>query len=230
MRPANTHGNGARWIARSLCPVVFLALFAPVDASWTGDGATAFKEGRYDDALVAFRREAAGHPDSPEALANVGAACSRLGRHDEALQTLERALTLGPTPRVEAAIRFDQGNALLALDRIDEAIEAYKASLRLNPSDRQAQINLELALRRQPPKPPPPPPAPSGGEGDGEREGRPPPPSGSGASAPPEDAIPDRPRMTREEAERLLDAIERRERLVFPKRRSRAGEIVERDW
>jgi len=177
---------------------------ARADSS-AGDGLAAFKAGRYEEALEAFRAEAAAHPESAEAAANVGATLARLGRNDEAARELERALTLGPAPRVEAAIRFDLGNAELALDRVEAAIESYKASLRLVPGDREAKANLEIALRRRR-EPPPPPPGDGGGGASGPASSQPQPPA----------AAPGAPRMTREEAERLLDALGKRERLELP--------------
>src|SRR5262249_46962028 len=125
----------ARWIARSLCPLLLLvaacaAAGALADGPGVGDGLAAFKAGRYDAALDAFRRDAEARPGAADAAANVGAALSRLGRDDEAEHELARALELGPTPRVEAAIRYDLANAQLALGRVDEAIENYEASLR----------------------------------------------------------------------------------------------------
>jgi tetratricopeptide (TPR) repeat protein len=174
------------------------------------DGLSAYKAGRYREALTAFREEAERRPASADAAANVAATLERLGRHDEAVRECERALALGPSPRVEAAVRYNLGTALLALDRVDEAIEQLKASLRLEPLDREAKINLEIALRRRKEQPP----GASDSSGGAPTPDRAPPTqSSTGASGP----IPSVPRMTREEAERLLDAIERRERLEMPR-------------
>ena len=182
------------------------------------DGLDAYKAGRYSDALSAFREEAERRPASADPAANVAAALERLGRHDEAARECERALALGPSPRVEAAVRYNLGTSLLALDRVDDAIEQLTASLRLEPLDREAKINLEIALRRRQEQPP--------GSGDGSGgapspEPSPPMPGSSGASGP----VPAVPRMTREEAERLLDAIERRERLEMPRSAGRSDPV-----
>lgn len=214
MRVAAARRRRAQWIARSLCPLLVLAAFSCVAAlaDGTGDGLAAFKAGRYQEALDVFRREAEARLDSPDALANVGAALSRLGRHEEAVAELERALTLGPSPRVEAAIRYDLATAQLGLDRVEAAIDNLESSLRLVPDDVQAKTNLEIALRRRRDPPPPPPPT---GAGSGGTTGpsAPPPPSSAATSSDQGPA----PRMTREEAERLLDALGRRERLEYPR-------------
>ena len=117
-------------------------------------GLRLFKEGRYEEALAAFRLEAERRPASADAVANVGAALSRLGRFEEATVELERALELGARPRLEAGIRYDLGSAYLELGRIEEAISMLEASLRLAPDDVEAKINLEIALRRRQTPPP----------------------------------------------------------------------------
>jgi Ca-activated chloride channel family protein len=170
------------------------------------DGLGAFKEGRYEEALEAFVREGR--------VANAGAALERLGRYEEAAGAFEEALTKGPTPREEAGIRFGLGTVMLRQGRFEEAVEQLRASLRLDPDDLQAKINLEIALRRRPPPPPQPSPSP-GTEPTGT-----PPPGGGGAPQPSEPS--DAPaRLTREQAEQLLDALSRRERVEFPRTRRR---------
>ncbi len=212
MRAAAARTRRARWIARSLCPLLVLAALSATGAlaDGSGDGLAAFKAGRYTEALDAFRDEAEARPESPDALANVGAALSRLGRHEEAVAELERALTLGPSPRIEAAIRYDLATAQLGLDRVEAAIDNLTSSLRLAPDDVQAKTNLEIALRRRRDPPPPPPPT---GSGSGGTTGPSAPPSTAETSSDPGSA----PRMTREEADRLLDALGRRERLEYPR-------------
>lgn len=205
----------ARWIARFACPLLVLTvvLAASVRADdASADGLTSFKAGRYDEALEAFQVVARREPDRADAAANVGATLGRLGRNDESVTALEHALELGPDPRVEAAIRYDLGNAHLALGRIDDAIGDFRASLALNPNDEQAKVNLEIALRRRKSAPP----ASGGGSAADSDAAAPAPVAAGGQDAP---AVPNEgPRkMSTEEAERLLDALGRRERLEFPR-------------
>jgi len=61
-------------------------------------GWTELRGGRADRALEAFDR----HPDDPEALRGRGEALSRLGRHEEAVRSLERASLLDPENRAIA--------------------------------------------------------------------------------------------------------------------------------
>jgi Ca-activated chloride channel family protein len=44
---------------------------------------------------------------------------------------------------------YNLGNAFFKKDKFKEAAEAYKRSLGLNPADKQAKWNLEIALQKQ---------------------------------------------------------------------------------
>ncbi len=199
----------ARWIFWSLCLAGFLGTVVVLGAGG-GDGFSSYKAGRYGEALEAFRAAAADDPGSAVAAANVGAALARLSRHEEAARVFVAALELDPDPRVEAAIRFDLGNEQMAMGQFQDAVASYTESLRLNPGDVQAKMNLEIALRRMPRTPPP------QGGGDESSGGGGAPGGGGSSQATPEER--GRAAFDKAEAERLLDAIGRRERLEFPRR------------
>lgn len=71
-------------------------------------GWTSLAGGQTDEALAQFER----HPEDPEALRGKAAALSRLARHAEALDTLERALSLSPAdPRIRYALLREREKA-----------------------------------------------------------------------------------------------------------------------
>jgi Ca-activated chloride channel family protein len=50
---------------------------------------------------------------------------------------------------VRSAAHYNRGNSLFRLDRLDEAREAYKETLRIDPNDRDAKFNIEVVDRIQ---------------------------------------------------------------------------------
>lgn len=96
------------------------------------------------------------------------------GRFDEALADMRLALALSDSAKIKgmqtAYERFDSiarnypgsavaaqsyynmGNLMYAQNKIDESIDLYKRSLRINPSDSLARRNLRIAQLNQPPK------------------------------------------------------------------------------
>ncbi len=64
-------------------------------------GWTSLAGGQTEEALAQFER----HPDDPEALRGKAAALSRLDRHAEAIEALERAVSISPKdPRIRYAL------------------------------------------------------------------------------------------------------------------------------
>ena len=64
-----------------------------------------FEQQRYDEALIPFQKLVERYPDNAQFHSNLGATLSKLERNDEALRSLERALTLDPTLEAARASR-----------------------------------------------------------------------------------------------------------------------------
>jgi Flp pilus assembly protein TadD len=95
------------------------------------------QRGDFPKAIAAYERFLKVHPDSPEALANIGAALAEVGRFDDAIARYRAALKLMPAnPQI-------RGNLALAFykkgDLADAATE-FAALLRSDPS------NLRIAI------------------------------------------------------------------------------------
>ncbi len=88
----------------------------------------------------------AAEPASPAAHARAGAVLAALGRSQEALGQLDRALALDP--RQPEALN-NRGAVLRALDRLDEAMVCFEGALALAPEYTDARYNLAGALVRR---------------------------------------------------------------------------------
>lgn len=207
-----------------------------------------FREGRYAEAVEAYR-EALEGGESPELHYNMGTALLRLGRYEEAERHLRAALGT-VEPEVRRRTHYNLGNryleAALAEGRTEArrellqgAVEAYKQALRLEPADADAKWNLELALQEEEELPP----APAGGGGDEQQDQQdqdaqsepqgPPQPGSSGASGEErERAQPAPGELTQEQAERILSAVEQDERDLYKEklRSGRRERPVLRNW
>ncbi len=207
-----------------------------------------YREGRYEEAVEAYRNALADGDDSPALRYNLGTALLRLGRYDEAERHLRAALS-SVDPDTRERTHYNLGNRFLEDGRasedpearirlLDAAAEAYRQALRLNPGDYDAKWNLELALHE---KENPPPSAAGGGEqeeeqnqqqnpqGGGGPQSMPRQPSGSSGSS---ERGQDPGTMTREQAERILSAVEQDERELFREqlRKGQRETPVARDW
>jgi tetratricopeptide (TPR) repeat protein len=99
---------------------------------------------RWADALAAFDRLTAGHPNVPEALADRAHFLWHMKRHDEALATLDRAIEID---RRSGVAWFFRALVLSALKRGPAALDAAKRATDLNANSPAAWVNLGGAQR-----------------------------------------------------------------------------------
>jgi tetratricopeptide (TPR) repeat protein len=215
-----------------------------------GDGQAALRH--YDDA----ERKVGVHPEIDY---DRGHASFRLGKLDEAEQHFRRAAEKAPAPLASRALQ-NAGNALAGRGDLKGAIGAFREALRRDPANEDARYDLEVLLRREEPPPSAPKPEKEGAErepreGAGEPKGRPSDPDPGDSRRRPAAPRPDpgpgaageeRPKgergeeagarpeaLSRQDAEKLLDALRARERKLPPE--ARQGKKVrrqdaERDW
>lgn len=121
----------------------------------------AFDERRFDEAVEAARTAHRLEPDDPRTELNLGTSLLAAERTEEALESLTRAADRlesevldGDGPADEGALdlastaHYNRGNALLASDDPNGAVEAYEQALRRRPGHLDAKHNLEVALER----------------------------------------------------------------------------------
>ena len=85
------------------------------------------------------------NPGKPEVLYNLGNSLIKQKKYSQGVQSLRQSANKG-----DKAIRenswYNTGNALFEAGRFKDSAEAFVQSLKLDPSDKDAKHNLELAL------------------------------------------------------------------------------------
>ena len=102
--------------------------------------------GRYDDAIICYRKSLAIKPNAPVTYNYLGIARANQGRLEEAVASFRKALVLKPD---YAEVHNKLGNTLLGLGRLDEAVASFRRSLALRPDYAEAHGGLGLALLTQ---------------------------------------------------------------------------------
>ncbi len=119
-------------------------------------GRALYREGRYEEALLAFNSARALNPNDPRLTLAVGETLARLGRSPEAVDEFRRAAARADGPDLRAESLYNAGTSLLAAGQTEAAAKALRQSLALDPGREDALRNLEIALReaaRQAPSP-----------------------------------------------------------------------------
>lgn len=102
---------------------------------------------KYEQAEVLYRKALEKNINSRKAEYNLANALYKQNNYDAAA-TKYKTLAENEKERNEKSKYFyNMGNALLKENKLDESIEAYKNAIRLNPHDQDAKHNLQIALR-----------------------------------------------------------------------------------
>jgi len=131
--------------------LILLSLFL---IGWIGDWSRLMKEGNeryaaadYDAALKAYQSAVERQPKKAISHYNLGTALYQKKRYDEAANEFRRSLD-SKDPLLQAHGYYNLGNAQFQVGDLKGAIRSYKSALRLNPDDYDAKYNLELALEK----------------------------------------------------------------------------------
>ncbi|NUN94203.1 MAG: VWA domain-containing protein [Verrucomicrobiae bacterium] len=144
--------------ATALLSAAFLA--SPACAAlWSADNA--YREGRFQDALAAYRDAAKQDPNAPEIQFNLGASAYRTGDFKTAAGAFLKAAKTAKTPELPPKALYNLGNALYRVGESTEkmnadetiktweqAIQAYDQALKRKSEDADAKFNRDFVQRK----------------------------------------------------------------------------------
>ncbi len=112
------------------------------------DGVRAYEDGKFGEAEVQFRKAENINQESYEAEFNTGAALYGQEKYEETVKQYEPMLKQTDDAVKTAHIWHNIGNSMLKAQQYGPSIEAYKNSLRKNPSDPDTKYNLAYAKQK----------------------------------------------------------------------------------
>jgi len=118
---------------------------AQADRKHIRQGNREYDGNKFAESEISYRRASDINKTSPDAVFNTGDALYRQNKYDDAAK--EFLESSGKTDDVsrKAAAFYNLGNSLLMAQKIEESIGAYKNSLRLDPDNMEAKYNLAYA-------------------------------------------------------------------------------------
>ncbi|HUI65609.1 MAG TPA: tetratricopeptide repeat protein [Bacteroidota bacterium] len=146
--------SAACWIVILTASALPSAATAQSVRSLVNGGNDFYKEEKYPDAEVNYRKALAKEKDLVQGHFNLGDALGKEGKFGEAVTEYQNALTKAERNDTKAFAHYNIGNAMLKQQRYPEAVQSYVNALKLNPRDEDAKYNLSYALEkmRQPPQ------------------------------------------------------------------------------
>lgn len=110
------------------------------------EGVNLYKDGKFADAEVNFKKGLEKDANLFEGHFNLGDAYYKQGRYDESLQAFKNSLSFTDDKYKQSKVYHNIGNALLKSQKLKESIGAYANALKLNPNDLETKYNLSYAL------------------------------------------------------------------------------------
>jgi tetratricopeptide (TPR) repeat protein len=102
------------------------------------------EEGKYDDAIVEFKKALEKLPDEPVIYAAIGNAQAKLGKNDDALASYDKAISMNPK---DPSFFTSKGVLLNQMGKTAESQEAFKKASELDPATAaQSFYNIGVTL------------------------------------------------------------------------------------
>lgn len=108
-----------------------------------------YHQEKYDEALAAYNEALAEDGENTALLYNRGNALYRVEQYPTAVQAYANALEgLEGAEPLGGRAYYNMGNSLYRMGRLQESIEAYKEGLRIESDDLDMKYNLEFVTRQ----------------------------------------------------------------------------------
>ncbi len=144
IRRLSLFGSKKKAAATVALLLVALTASAQTDRQYIREGNKQFRLGQYDKAEVSYRKAVEKNPKNPQAAYNLGNALMAQKKDSAAVQQFEQSARMEANPLRKSAAYHNMGVICQTHKMYDDAIEAYKNSLRLNPNDDETRYNLVL--------------------------------------------------------------------------------------
>ena len=131
------------FIILSIVGITFAS--AQSERSLVSDGNRMYRDKKYSDAEVSYRKALEKNKELQQGTFNLGDALYQQERFGEAAEQYNLSASRASDPKIKSQAYHNLGNALLKGKKLPESITAYKDALKLNPNDADTKYNLEYA-------------------------------------------------------------------------------------
>lgn len=123
-------------------------VFAQKEKKYIHNGNKLYQQQKYAEAEASYRQSVEKTKESVAGNFNLGDALYKQKKFDNAAQKFTEIASSSDNKAVKAQAYHNLGNSLLESKKLEESIEAYKKSLINNPKDDQTRYNLAYAQEK----------------------------------------------------------------------------------
>ena len=121
-------------------------IFAQNERQIARDANNSYNKGLFVDSEVDYRKSILKNQEFEEAKFNLSDALFKQDRYDESISLLKELVSETKDKNIKSDAYYNMGNNFLKKQELEQAAEAYKNCLRINPDDEQARYNLSKTL------------------------------------------------------------------------------------
>lgn len=130
-----------------LLTIVSATSFGQKEKRYAREGNSMYKEGKYSDAEIEYKRALEKNPLATGVMYNLGNTLYKQNKPEEALKTVMPIVDSIKTSDEKSNLFHNIGNYNLSQKKYQEAVDAYKNSLRIRPYDKETKSNLAYAQK-----------------------------------------------------------------------------------
>jgi tetratricopeptide (TPR) repeat protein len=119
--------------------------YAQSDKKYIRQGNREYENKKYSDSETTYRRALDANSESRDAVFNIGDALYKQNKYEDAAKQFIENQNISEDRKKKSASLYNLGNSLLMANKVEESIDAYKGSLRLDPENPEAKYNLAYA-------------------------------------------------------------------------------------
>jgi len=123
--------------------------FAQNKKSFLRDGNELYADSSFNEAEMQYRKSLEKDQDYFNASFNLADAVYKQERYEESSALFDALKDNAPTETDLAKVYHNLGNSLVKEQKLEEAIDAYKSALRINPNDKDTRHNLAITHQQK---------------------------------------------------------------------------------
>jgi tetratricopeptide (TPR) repeat protein len=137
-------GQKMKWFL-SLLLTTSLMVYGQGEKKYIREGNGKYKDSKYAESEIAYRKAIDKNKTSSDAVFNLGDALYKQKKYEDAGKQFLDNSQVTVNNRKKSNSYYNLGNSMLNNNKIQESIDAYENSLKLNPANKEAKYNLAYA-------------------------------------------------------------------------------------
>ncbi len=137
--------NGNMLFLSALLIAISAASYSQADRKLIREGNREYGKEKYSESEISYRKAIDKNKESADAVFNTGDALYRQKKYEDAGKQFLQNHDMNDDKKRKSASLYNLGNSLLMANKVQESIDAYKGSLKLDPDNLETKYNLAYA-------------------------------------------------------------------------------------